>query len=120
MPIWGRFLSEEICKTANRLPNLKFRADAASEFSVSRISWAVSTNEGSHEYLIAKIGAVWTSTLDDYICTTPHRRGYVIRAASKPKAGTTDRLAGSLADVFPEFKKTSEEDIERRLRRMRQ
>lgn len=113
-------MSETVCNTANRLPNLRFRAGVASAFSVSGTVRASPTDEASHEYLIARIGSVWTSTLDNLACTTPFRKGYVIRPASKAKIGATDRLAGSLADVIPELKETSEEDIERRLRRMRQ
>lgn len=113
-------MSEEICKTANRLPNLKFRADAAGSFSVSCISRAVPTNEVNYHYLFGKIATAWTSTLDDFIYVTPRRREYVIRPAAKPKVGAADRLAGSLGEVFPELKEITEEDIERRLRRMRQ
>lgn len=113
-------MSDIVCNTANRLPNLRFRADVANAFSVSGTVRASPTDEPCYEYLIARIGSVWASTLDSSACTTPFRRAYVIRPASKPKVGATERLVGSLADVIPELKETSEQDIERRLRRMRQ
>lgn len=117
---WGSDLSIVMYDAMNWFPDVTLRAYVR-EPSVSR-SWTGAVNgsaaELHYDCVIVKAGVSWSST-SDFTCTTPLPKGYVIRPLGRPKPGATQRLAGSLGDLYPELRKLSERDIEDRLRRMR-
>jgi len=120
--LWGAVLSVAICEAMNRFPDLTLGAYVR-EPSVSRVPRTESVDKSvaelHYDYVAVKAGFPWSSTSADFACTALLRRDYVIRPPGRPKAGATERLAGSLGDLYPELRKLSERDIEDRLRRMR-
>jgi len=110
-------MSSTTCETTNRLSGLTFRAYLTREPSISCVSAELAPESVNHVF--ARIGADSTISWSDSMCTFPTQREYLIKAAHRPKVGATERLVGSLGDVFPELKELSERDIERHIREMR-